>query len=235
MFKNIIVSGQSISCLQEHNKDQNSVFDYLCKTRGSVHSKYVFNVLNTYRLKDLPNSGRFRTDLSEYQFLMHGMDGKEVKAMLSGGFNHRGSKKCILGPHYYFTSCSTKAANQTCCNAWNFEKKCDYDGISPRPGDVGYIVFCLVGTGKMLPRGRDKNPDFKGDSLIYKGIYEPTCYDMITVDGVQAKLPMWPFRRTDPEQLSKHENFNYDEICVNTADKVKPVILAEVQFDGSVA
>lgn len=156
----------------------------------------------------------------------------------------------VFGENYYFTSCSTKAANQTCMNAWKFGSKPDTGQLEPKDGSVGYILFCIVGTGKsMITTTRNKHPTFKPfDSLIYKGVYEPTQYESwvsrsynvlnellwfrLNFEGIEARIPKLPFRRMIGfKYASDVEAFYFDEICVNTPDKVLPVVLAEVMFN----
>jgi len=222
--------------LELHNADLKFVFDHLNSCRGPTHSNYEFNVLNTYRFCNLPNNQNFRKGVSKYRFLMHGVTREVVAETLRFGFDHKSSKKGVFGANYYFTSCSTKAANYSLPRAWNYELHADAGKIQPKAGDTGYIIYCIVATGTSVwyeTRLKHSDTLFQScDSLIFPGLHEPAQEEIIKYNDIEATLMRGPFR--DVYGLSeKHPNDSmfYDEICVDTADKVFPLILAEVRYD----
>jgi hypothetical protein len=167
----------------------------LNELRGPTHKNYVFNVMNTFRLRNLPRSGDFRADIPNRQLLMHGLSFDNVYSLLSEGFTRKASvslfnlikdhtlfqKKAVFGENFYFTNCSTKAANQTCESAWMREMQADQGSIQPSAGEFGYILFCEVAVGKKLMIGarrkRGTELCFKeNDSLVFPGNYEPVRY-----------------------------------------------------------
>ncbi|KAI6174491.1 hypothetical protein M3Y97_00996900 [Aphelenchoides bicaudatus] len=187
--------------------------------------------------------------------LMSGIPTGELYQAIKYEFPKLASKKAVFGNKgYYFTNCSTKAANQCVLDNWThefenqrfsenwkYERGADQGTHKPENGGILYIMFSEVALGEVKNADSDDKYGIsrydRCGSLVFYGLYTNEQYQMVTrvteSKSYDVIVPRGPFVRNDKVRkasLNDANFFYYDEIYVQNIAQINPHMLAQVQY-----
>jgi len=237
------------SKLTHHNDHTHFEFiqSYLNETRGPTHREYQMNLLNLWSLNKLNDRVVYASEVVPHSFLMVGIPKDKLYKTLQSGHFPLASDKAVFGNKgFYFTSCSTKAANRGTLDSWNYERYADQGIYQPKNMDIGYIMFCDIALGKCLHREtRHKNgilPFMNCDSLVFSGLYDLTGVESVIVtsprmSNYQLDIPRAPFFRDRSIQkisAKSTDYFDYNDYYVQNLEQIRPRFLAQIRYEDVV-
>jgi len=232
-----------------HNDGPDCEFiqSYLNEMRGPTHQEYHINVLDTWKLNNLNGRVGYASEMSNHSLLMVGIPKNNLYMILRGGMIPLASNKAVFSDKgYYFTDCSTKAANQGLLGNLGYERYADQGAYQPKNFEIGYIMFCDVALGRCLPKDtRHKNgiyPFMQCDSLVFSGLYSFIGVERVDVinprvGDYQVSIPRSPIVRDRSIQkisAKSTDYFYYDEYYVQTLEQINPRFLARVLYEYDV-
>ncbi|KAI6182225.1 hypothetical protein M3Y97_00357300 [Aphelenchoides bicaudatus] len=224
--------------MYDHDRDFDFIQSYLTEMRGPTHMPKTLTLRDTWRLGGICKN--FESNLGAIHFLMVGLPTEQVYSAISNGLPKLASKKASFGGNgYYFTACSTKAANQCVSASWTYETHADRGILRPEDGQGVYIMFCEVALGRT---NRTTVREKKGigqfdnyDSLVLKGLYthKGNQFANHKEEGYEVCIPRGPFfRNWDVRKISVGDMsyFFYDEFYVERPTQINPCMLARVTY-----
>ncbi|CAD5223624.1 unnamed protein product [Bursaphelenchus okinawaensis] len=218
--------------LYAHNshKSMNWFHNYLSRNRGMVYTPHTFQILNVWTV-DRPYDRRFRSELPNKMFLLHGLQKDHVYKLLKFGFECEeayGGVKSVFKTAIYFQSCSTKAANYTVENSYKYERKADREQIKPRNGEVIYLLLCNVALGRAL----ESDETIKNGTLnnLWKAYDSLRCVGLCTPLGKELEIPMGPYDEMPPDDKVIKTRSLFDDYCVKDPNHARINYLLEVRY-----
>ncbi|CAD5214104.1 unnamed protein product [Bursaphelenchus xylophilus] len=227
--------------LHSHNEPGSMLWlgRYLDATCGGPYEKAKLEVKHVWNV-DHPDNCRFRGELGNIHFLMHGTHKSQVYPILKGAASRpemNAPAKAVAGSGIYFQTNSLKAANFTLPGAYGKAKKADQQLDFLEDGATFYLFLCHVAMGNTvyMPKTMSKTDDYlndiylKHDSIVLEGLFAPQKKLMLDNDNIA--LPLGPFvRQPDQSYVDVQCRQICDDYVVRNSTQVRFAYLLEVVY-----